>query len=312
MPLHPGVQAILDIFASMGGLDFGELSAPEARARMAAMRVPIELEPVGKMTDITIPGPAGGIPARVYTPSSEGPFPVLAWFHGGGWVLGDLEGYDATCCLLTNRARCVVVSVDYRLAPEAKFPAAADDCYAATKWIASNAASLNVDASRIAVGGDSAGGNLAAVVSQMARDNGGPAIVHQLLVYPVTDRDYGTVSYRDNADGYLLTKASMEWFWDHYLNSGSDAANPYAAPLRASSLASLPRATVITAEYDPLRDEGEAYAAKLTAAGVPASCTRYDGMIHGFFNMANALEDARTAVDQASAALRDAFAGVPV
>lgn len=308
MPLHPGAKAIIDMLASMGGLDFGPVSAPEARARMLAMRAPIDLEPVGSTRDISIPGPAGGIPARVYTPAGAGPFPVLAWFHGGGWVLGDLDGYDATCCLLTNRAKCVVVSVDYRLAPEAKFPAAADDCYAATKWIAANASALNVDASRIAVGGDSAGGNLAAVVSQMIRDSGGPALAHQLLVYPVTDRNYGTVSYRDNAEGYFLTRASMEWFWNHYLNHDSEATNPYAAPLQASSLTGLPSATVITAEYDPLRDEGEAYAAKLSAAGVPTVSTRYDGMFHGFFNMANVLEDAKTAVDQAGAELRKAFA----
>ena len=312
MPVHPHAQAIIEMLDAAGGLNFDEETAQQARDRFLAMRVPIELEPVAKMEDRAIPGPAGDIPVRIYTPEGAGPFPALVWFHGGGWVLGDLDGADPTCCLLANAAACVVVSVDYRLAPEAKFPAAADDCYSATVWVAENASALGLNPSRIAVGGDSAGGNLAAVVSQMARDRGGPAVVHQLLVYPVTDRDFSTVSYADNADGYLLTRASMEWFWDHYLNEPADAANAYAAPSQAKDLTGLPAATVLTAEFDPLRDEGEAYAAKLRAAGVNTVCTRYDGMIHGFFTMANALEDGRRAVAEAGQSLRTAFAGVAV
>jgi acetyl esterase len=230
------------------------------------------------------------------------------WFHGGGWVVGDLESADATARHLTVGANCVVVSVDYRLAPETKFPGPAEDCYAATKWVAQNAASINVDPGRIAVGGDSAGGNLAAAISLMARDRGGPPLALQLLVYPVTDRDFSTESYIQNAEGYQLTRDSMVWYWEHYLKDDADAVNPYAAPLQAQDLRNLPPALVITAEYDPLRDEGEAYAHRLEAAGVNTTCTRYDGMIHGFFGMAAAIDKGKQAIAQASAALKAAFA----
>jgi acetyl esterase/lipase len=230
------------------------------------------------------------------------------WFHGGGWVVGDLESADATARHLTVRADCVVVSVDYRLAPETKFPGPAEDCYSATKWVAQNAASINVDPSKIAVGGDSAGGNLAAVISLMARDRGGPPLALQLLVYPVTDRDFSTESYVQNAEGYQLTRDSMIWYWNHYLKSDADVANPYAAPLQAQDLRGLPPALVITAEYDPLRDEGEAYAHRLEAAGVNTTCIRYDGMIHGFFGMATAIDKGKQAIAQASASLKAAFA----
>jgi acetyl esterase len=199
------------------------------------------------------------------------------------------------------------VAVDYRLAPEAKFPAAAEDCYAATCWIAENAAAQGFDPARIAVGGDSAGGNLAAVTAQLARDRGGPRLAHQLLVYPVIDCAFDTKSYLENAEGYFLTREMMRWFWHHYLEKPDHAADPYASPIRARSLAGLAPATVITAEYDPLRDEGEAYAARLLQAGVPTSLTRYDGVIHGFFGMGNVIDKARTAVAQAASGLRAAF-----
>ena len=211
-----------------------------------------------------------------------------------------------------RRRKCVVVSVDYRLAPETKFPGAAEDCYAATQWLSANAASLDVDPSRIATGGDSAGGNLSAAVSLMSRDRGGCDLVFQLLVYPVTERNFDTVSYVENGEGYSLTREGMVWFWDHYLASDSDATNPYAAPMHASDLSGLPPALVITAEYDPLRDEGEAFGQKLSAAGVATVCTRYDGMIHGFFGMSAAVDKAKEAVDQAATCLREAFAGAPV
>jgi acetyl esterase len=205
----------------------------------------------------------------------------------------------------------VVVSVDYRLAPEAKFPGPADDSYAATVWAVQHAARLQGDAERIAVGGDSAGGNLAAAVALMARDRGGPALVFQLLVYPVTAYDFDTSSYQQNGADYNLTRDGMRWYWDHYLQYPADAANPYAAPLVAQNLKGLPPALVVTAEYDPLCDEGEAYAKRLQAAGIPTSCTRYDGMIHGFFGMSAAIDKGKRAIAEACTALRQAFAATP-
>ena len=219
-------------------------------------------------------------------------------------MVGSLDISDGTSRHLCVGADCVVISVDYRLAPEAKFPGAAEDCYAATKWVVENASSINVDPHGIAVGGDSAGGNLAAVVSLMARERGGPPLAFQLMVYPVTDRDFRTDSYQRNAEGYLLTRESMVWYWDQYLGEASDAVNPYAAPMQAKDLKGLPPALVITAEFDPLRDEGEAYAKRLEAAGVRTSCTRYDGMIHGFFGMPDMIDKGEEAITQASAALR--------
>jgi len=263
---------------------------------------------VARVEDRTIPGANGEIPVRIYAPSGKAPLAALCWFHGGGFVLGDLDGADASCRQLANAAACVVVSVDYRLAPESKFPAAAEDCYAATKWVAANAASLGVDANRIAVGGDSAGGNLAAVVPLMARDRGGPELRFQLLVYPVADARCDTPSYSDNAEGYLLTRASMLWFWNHYLRSEADGSNPYASPMQASSLDRLPAALCITAEFDPLRDEGEAYAKRLRAAGVETTLSRYSGTIHGFFSMAGRIDLGNKAVAEAAEALRRAFA----
>jgi acetyl esterase len=266
-----------------------------------------EPEEVGKVENRTIPGPAGEIPVRIYTPYGQGPFPSLVYYHGGGWVVGDLDGADVPCRLLTNRANCVVVSVDYRLAPEHKFPAAVEDAYAAAKWVVENAPSIQVDPARVAVGGDSAGGNLAAVVALMARDRGGPSLLYQMLIYPVTHHAYNTDSYRENAEGYFLTKDMMVWFWNHYLRDEQDGKNPYASPLLADNLSGLPPALVITAEYDPLRDEGEAYAERLKAAGIPVEVTRYNGMIHGFFWMPGALEQGKKAIEQAANALKQAF-----
>ena len=245
---------------------------------------------------------------RIYTPEGSGPFPILAWFHGGGWVVGDLDSADGTARNLCVGGNCVVVSVDYRLAPDAKFPGPAEDCWAATTWAVNNAASINGDPSRLAVGGDSAGGNLAAAMCLMAADRGGPEIALQVLVYPVTDARSDTASYGRNAEGYSLTKITMEWYWDQYLSSKDDAANPYAAPLQAKSLVGQPRALVITAEFDPLCDEGEAYAKRLTEAGVETTATRYDGMIHGFFSMGAVVDKGQQAVDETSKALRSAFA----
>ena len=224
-----------------------------------------------------------------------------------GWVIGDIESSDGLCRILTNAVGCIVVSVDYRLAPEHPFPAAADDAYHATLWAATNASSFGGDPSRIAVCGDSAGGNLAAVVAQIARDRGKPAICFQLLIYPVTDAACDTPSYSENAEGYFLTKDAMQWFWNHYVRNDADRNHPYASPLRARNLAGLPAALVITAEFDPLRDEGERYAEGLRAAGTPVQLTRYEGMIHGFFAMSAVIDQGRTAIQQSAAALRTAF-----
>ena len=308
MPLDPQAQAFLEQLAAEEAPPLHELSVEDAR------QVIVELfgskeppEPVGKVEDRMIPGASVEIPVRVYTPQGAGPFPILVYFHGGGWVIGNLEAYDPTCRALTNAAQCVVVSVEYRLAPEHKFPAAPEDCYAALQWVGANATAINGDSARIAIGGDSAGGNLTAVVAQMARDRGGVRPTYQLLVYPVTDHQYDTASYQENADDYLLTKDAMMWFWNHYLRSEADGRLPLASPLRAESLRDLPPALVITAEFDPLRDEGEAYAAKLREAGVPVSLTRYDGMIHGFFSLGAVFDQGQQAIAEAAAGLRAAF-----
>jgi acetyl esterase len=305
MPLDPQVQAILDMIASLNMPSFEQMTPEEARNMT---RQPYGApEDVANVEDRKLPGPAGDIPVRVYQPAGEAPFPILVYFHGGGWVIGDIESHDGVCRALANASGCVVVSVDYRLAPEHKYPAAADDAFAATEYVAAHAAEFNGDASRLAVGGDSAGGNLAAVVSQMARERGAPSIAFQLLVYPVTDFNFETVSYRDNAEGYLLTTAAMRWFWAHYLNDEPEGAEAYASPLRAVSLAGLPSALVITAEFDPLRDEGEAYADALAAAGVTVVKHRYDGLVHGFYTMFPIITQARAAIDESAAALRKAL-----
>jgi acetyl esterase len=309
MPLDPQVQAFLEQLAAAGAPPLHELSVEEARQVIVQLfGTQGDPEPIGAIQDRTIPGAAGEMPTRIYTPSGTGPFPILVYFHGGGWVIGNLEAYDATCRALTNAAGCMVVAMEYRLAPEHKFPAAPEDCYAATQWVAANAPTIGGDPARIAIGGDSAGGNLTAVVAHMARDRGGPALRYQLLVYPVTDYHFDTVSYRENAEGYLLTKDSMVWFWNHYLRSAADGANPLASPLRAANLQGLPPAMVLTAEFDPLRDEGEAYAARLQEAGVPVTLKRYEGMIHGFFSLGAVFAQGQQAIADAAAGLRAALA----
>ena len=306
MPLDPQAQEVLDQTEALGLPPNHTVSPQEARDNsLSRPRAPGP--EVAKVEDRTIPGPGTDVPVRIYTPNGQGPFPVLAWYHGGGWVVGNLETADGTARHLAVETGCVVVSVDYRLAPEAKFPAASDDCFAATQWIAQNASSINADPSRIAVGGDSAGGNLAAAVSLMAKDRGEPSIVFQVLIYPVIAREFGTGSYRQNADGYMLTLDGMKWYWDQYLSSDADASNPYAAPSVAKDLSGLPPALVITAEFDPLRDEGEDYAQLLQSAGVDAKCTRYDGMIHGFFGMSAIMDKGKQAISEAAVALKGAF-----
>jgi acetyl esterase len=309
MPLDPQAKALLDQMAASGAPPLNALPVPEARKAMAALfAAPGTPEPVKQVEDRVVRAPGVSLPVRMYTPEGSSPFPVLVYFHGGGWVLGDRDTHDATCRSLANGAGCMVISVDYRLAPEHKFPTAAEDCYAATQWAALNVAAFGGDPQRLAVGGDSAGGNLAAAVAQMASDRGAPTLTFQLLIYPVTNYAFDTQSYRDNADGYLLTKDSMAWFWNLYLSNDTDGQNAYASPLRGRHLQNLPPALVITAEYDPLRDEGAAYAARLREVGVAATHSDYKGMIHGFFSMPNVLDQGKKAVAEACQALRAAFA----
>lgn len=309
MPLHPQVLPMIELLnQSMAGLPATDVMEISTMREVSLAPPALNPTPVGRVEDRRIPGPAGEIPVRIYTPEGSGPFPLIAFFHGGGFVLCSLETHDELCRAMCRDAGAVVVSVDYRLAPEAKYPAAADDCYAATAWCAAHAAELGADAARLVVAGDSAGGNLAAVTALRARDLGAPRIRHQVLIYPATHCDFNTPSYRENAQGYFLTADAMRWFWAHYLANPAQASEPYACPAHAADLKGLPPATVITAEYDPLRDEGEDYAAQLRAAGVPVVLKRYDGMIHGFVSMGDVFDDARAAQRLIAGQLRAAWA----
>ncbi|MBX5450693.1 alpha/beta hydrolase [Thermogemmatispora sp.] len=308
MPLDPNLRIYLDGLAAMNVPPISALSPQMAREAIAAQLATAQIkEPVARVEDRRIPGPAGEIPIRVYTPAGSGPFPLLVFFHGGGWVICNLETHDGLCRSLANGSGCVVVSVDYRLAPEHKFPAAVEDCYAATCWVAEHAAELNGDAQRLAVGGDSAGGNLTAVVTHLARERGGPPLVFQLLIYPATDFTAETPSRRENGQGYSLTLADMLWFANHYLNSPDEARNPLVSPMLREDLRGLPPALVITAEYDPLRDEGELYGERLREAGVPVTIHRYEGMIHGFLTPPIPLTQTQEAIAECCQALRRAF-----
>ncbi|MFI9106454.1 alpha/beta hydrolase [Streptomyces fildesensis] len=315
MSLHPQVETLRARLVAAGTrplytLDLAEARAADLAAARSAGGVP---EPVGSVLDTEIPGPGGLLPVRVYRPESDGrPLPVLCYFFGGGWTLGTLDTCDAICRRLANAAGCVVVSVGYRLAPEHRFPAALYDCRAAVEWIAGHADEHGGDGSRLAVGGDSAGANLAAALTLHLRDHGGPPVAAQLLVYPNTDHLADTASRRENQDPVFFNHRSVDWYWRHYLADPAHGADPYASPLRAGDLGGLPPALVITAEYDPLRDEGEQYAECLAAAGVPVTLSRYDGMIHGFFAMPGELDAAATAQDEAAAFLAERLAEVRV
>lgn len=307
MPLHPRMQEVLDAYARAGGAPVHELTPAEARRKYAAdPDLAGPPEPVARVWDGEIDGPGGSLPVRFYVPELDSPAPVLVYFHGGGWVCGGIRYVDPPLRSIVNRARCAAVSVDYRLAPEHEFPAAAEDAYAAVSWVAERATELGFDSDRVAVGGDSAGGNLATVAALMARDRGGPRLAYQVLVYPVTDHDFDTASYVQNAEGFLLTRDSMKWYWGHYLADERDGANPYASPLRAD-VTGLPPALMITAEHDPLRDEGDAYAHRLEAAGVPVRLRCLEGLVHGFFRMGDALEEAQEALDDIADTLRGVF-----
>jgi len=308
MPLHPQVKTVLDLM-SKAGPPMHHLTPEKAREQILAMRANKgDVEPVGKVEDRTIKGPGGNIPIRIYTPNGRGPFPLLVYFHGGGWVVGSIETVDASCRSLTNLANCITVSVDYRLAPEHKFPAAPDDCYAATTWTALNAASIHGDPARMAIGGESAGANLAAAVALMAQERGAPSIALQLLLYPVIDRNANLPSSRENGEGYFLTTEMMGWFWNHYLRNDADGENPLASPLRAKRLAGIAPAAIYTAEFDPLRDEGAEYAKKLREAGIAVEYKCQEGLIHGYMGMAKAVEPAGKALQEAATTLKKAFA----
>lgn len=304
MPLDPAAKNVLDLLASIGAPPLDQQTPAEARAAFAGMAVlGGEGAPVASVSERTI----AGISCTVVTPEADGPLPVLVWFHGGGWVIGTAAESAATCRDLAAAAQCLVVSVDYRLAPEHRAPAAVDDCLAVTRWVLDHAGDLGGDPTRVAVGGDSAGGNLAAVVALAL----GPRLRHQLLVYPATDLTLTQPSIDENGDGYVLTKASMRWFVDHYLTgSGIAADDPRVSPLHVDHtvLAAAPPAYVITAEFDPLRDEGEAYAARLRDAGVHVDLDRFTGQIHAFYSMPVAIPDGAIAIARSAAHLRAAFA----
>ncbi len=310
--LDPQARAVIDLVIRSGRPAYHQLSPKDARQLFRETRPASTPTPpqIGMVRDLTADGPLGPIPLRVYRPAgvpASTPLAVLVFFHGGGWVIGDLETHDVLCRQLTAGSGVSVVSVDYRLAPEHKFPAAVDDAWAATRWVVAHAGELGADASRLAVGGDSAGGNLAAVVALLARDKGAPAIAVQVLIYPVTDLVGETRSYRDFAEGYLLTREGMRWFIAHYLTAEAEAADWRASPLRAQSLAGLPPALIVTAGFDPLRDEGEAYAERLRDAGVRVDSVCYGGMIHGFVPMGRLLDTAGRAISLIAGSLSQAL-----
>ena len=312
MSLDVHVRNILDQMASLKLPKFSDLGPQAARAAMKMSIFRGGDTPIGKVEDRKIAGPGGELGLRVYTPvgATESVLAGLVFFHGGGFVIGDLDTHDDLCRCLANGSGCRVVSVDYRLAPEHPFPAAVDDSFAATKYVAAHAAEFGIDAKRLAVGGDSAGGNLAAVVAQLAK-SGGPTLAFQLLIYPVTQlgAPTDTPSMRDNGKGYFLEKEGMDWFTRCYAPDSKHRSDPRLSPLLCTDIAGQPPAYVITAGFDPLRDEGKAYADKLDAAGVPVTYVNYPGMVHGFFSMRGLIPKAREAVSAAAAAVREGVAG---
>ena len=311
MPVDPQMQAVIERAAKSGLPPYYSVGAVEARRlykeTRAALSPPVpEVEAV---RDLAAGGPAGSIPLRLYRglgTQAGAPLPLLLYFHGGGWTIGDLDTHDIVCRTLANKARCAVIAVDYRMGPEHKFPAAVEDCIAATLWVAERGAALGVDAARIAVGGDSAGGNLAAVVAISLRDAGGPPLVFQALVYPATDQRMDSASHAKFGEGYLLTRSNMLWYRDNYL-SPADYEDWRASPIRAADLARLPPAHIITAGYDPLVDEGRAYSDRLVAAGVPVLYECFEGMAHGFLTMGGVVAAANHALYRLGQSLAQAF-----
>ena len=311
MAVDPQMQGVLDRIAKAALPAFYTVSADEARRLYRESRAAFSpaVPEVAEARDLALSGPGGPIPLRLYRglgTEAGALLPVLVFFHGGGWTIGDLDTHDIVCRTLANKARCAVVAVDYRMGPEHKFPAAVDDCIAATRWVAAQSAAIGVDASRIAVGGDSAGGNLAAVTAIALRDAGGPPLVFQALVYPATDQRMDSDSHARLAEGYLLTRNNMLWFRGNYLEPGQ-YDDWRASPLRAADLARLPPAHIITAGYDPLLDEGRAFSDRLVAAGVPVLYECFEGMTHGFLTMGGVVAAANHAVYRLAQSLAQAF-----
>jgi acetyl esterase/lipase len=311
-PLHPQTQALVDAMARMNLVPPDKLSVEQAREQFRRSRIPFVARPqeVAAAKDGTIPGRGDGLRIRAYRPLGSRPdeiLPGLVYFHGGGWVFGDLDSHDPMCRELCNLARCAVISVDYRLAPENRFPAAVDDAISAIRHVEQNATEFGIDGTRLAAGGDSAGGNLAAVAALTFRDQGGPQLKLQILIYPVTDFSMGAPSYTRIANGFTLSRERMGYFRGLYLRGPADAADWRASPLKAKDMSRLPPALFIAAGYDPLVDEGKAYADRLTAAGVPVTYTCYEGMVHGFVSMAGAMDAGHTAIAEAAAALKRVF-----
>jgi acetyl esterase len=307
MPLHPAIASALEAEAGAPPLE----TLPDDRLRAVREELALKRsrlhEPLSRVEDRTIAGGAGPIPIRLYTPLGPGPLPIVVFAHGGGWVIGTLDTVDDLCRSISRRSSSLVVSVGYRRAPEHRYPAALHDVMDALRWSAEHAGELNGDANRLVVAGDSAGGNLAAAACLLARDGGGPRIAAQVLIYPVTNHGFDTASYHQHAGGWGLTRDLMIWFWDQYLAKPADGAESLASPLRAHDLKRLPAAFVLTAGYDVLRDDGEAYAARLARSGVPVRCTRYLRMNHGFITLGAVLADARRALDDMAEFLRTLF-----
>ncbi|MFT3810969.1 MAG: alpha/beta hydrolase [Micropepsaceae bacterium] len=310
--LDATIEALIKQMAANPAPKMWEVGAPQARTMFAGMREIFEPKgvPIGKVDSVEIPGPGGPLAARIYTPVGLAGrvTPACVYYHGGGWVIGDLDTHDAICRQLANEGGVRVVSVDYRLAPENKFPAAFDDAYAALVWTEANASDHNINPNRLAVAGDSAGGNLAAAVALQAKLKGGPQLKYQVLFYPVTQARADTASMHDLATGYFLEKASMDWFCDQYLEAGADVNDPRVSPLAARDVSGVAPAYVMVAGFDPLKDEGKAYAQKLKSAGVAVDYVEYESMIHGFLGMAGLVPLATQALRDAAKAMSNALA----
>jgi acetyl esterase len=304
MALDQHVSELLAFLKQAGAKSFELMDIQEFRGAVgSAVGMQKPPQEVAKVHSVDIPGPAGALPARIYVPKGQAPFSVIVYFHGGGWVGGGLDVVDEPCRALANKTGAIIVAPSYRLAPENKFPSAVEDAYAAMKWVGERIASFGGNIDKLFVAGDSAGGNLAAVTALMARDRSGPELSGQILLYPVVDAKSDYPSMREHAEGYFLHTAALSWFWDHYLSAATDRDNPYASPIYGN-LVGLPRTLIVSMEYDPSRDESEAYGAKLAAAGVDVRVTRIDGLIHGAFWSSGAVPRAEELYEEIASFLR--------